>query len=382
VVTSAVRGGNPEVDAARQRGIPVVKRAELLAAILNPKRGIAVAGTHGKTTTSALLGHVLVEAGLDPTVLIGGVSLGLGSNARVGASDLVVAEADEYDRSFLYLQPAIAIITNVDADHLDIYGTEAGVREAFNTFASQVRDFLVVCADEPAALDSARHTGADTVTYGIDGGEWRATNIEDTGNRMRFVARRGGESVPIESPLAGRHNVENALAAVAVSRQLGIHGDTIAAAIASFPGVARRTEVIGVAGGVTVIDDYAHHPREIRVVLSGLRRRTGRPIRVIFQPHTYSRTRDFLDEFAEAFGDAEHVYLLDIYAARETDTLGISGADLAAAVSRKHSSLTYIPDMVRVPQTVADDVRPGDIVVTMGAGDVYRLAPQILGVLR
>jgi UDP-N-acetylmuramate--alanine ligase len=381
VMTSAARDDNPELVEARARGVPVVKRAQLLGAILNPARGIAVAGTHGKTTTSALLGHVLLEAGLDPTILIGGVSVSLGSNARVGRSDLVVAEADEYDRSFLYLHPSIAVILNVEAEHLDIYGTEEGVRDGFATFASQVRDLLVTCADDPGAMAVTAQSQARTVTYGIEAGDWRAADICENGERMSFVVRRAHESVAVDSPLLGRHNVLNVLAAFAVARCLGVPGAVIARTVANFAGVGRRAEVVGEAAGVTVMDDYAHHPSEIRTVLSGLKARSRRPIRVIFQPHTYSRTRDFLADFARAFGDADHVYLLDIYAARETDTLGINGADLASEIERVHPSLTYIPDMQDAAAIVARDTRPGDLVVTMGAGDVYRLAPAVLGAL-
>ncbi len=382
VVTSAARGDNPEVVAARTKGVPVIKRAQLLAEILNPVRGIAVAGTHGKTTTSALLGHILLESGLDPTILIGGISTSLGSNARVGGSDLVVAEADEYDRSFLYLHPSIAVITNVEAEHLDIYGTEEGVRNAFTAFASQVGDLLVTCADDPGAAGVAAVAPVKTVTYGIDAGDWRAEDIQDNLDRIVFVARNGNEAIEVESPLLGRYNVRNTLAALIVARSLNVPGDAIARAVSCFAGVARRTEVIGEAAGVTVMDDYAHHPSEIRAVLSGLRTRTHRPIRVIFQPHTYSRTRDFLGDFAGAFGDAEHVYLLDIYAAREIDTLGVGSADLASEIARWHPSLTYIPDITEVARTVVLDARPGDLVVTMGAGDVYLLGPQILEGLR
>lgn len=382
VVTSAVRQDNPELVAALAHGIPVVKRAELLGAIVNPLRSIAVAGTHGKTTTSALIAHILVEAGLDPTVLIGGISLALHSNARLGRSDLAVTEADEYDRSFLYLQPSIGVITNVEPEHLDIYGTEAGVRAAFIEFAAGVRDLLVVCADDSAALGVAREGRIPFLTYGLEQGEWRATDICEAGSRTRFTARRGDERVEISTPLIGRHNVSNALAAVAVGSRLGVPAGRIASAIDSFSGVARRLEAVGEAGGVLVMDDYAHHPTEIRTVLAGLRARTGRPVRVVFQPHTYTRTRDFLSDFAGAFDDAAHVYLLDIYAAREKDTLGISGSDVARELALRHPSSTYIPDADAVVEQVAADAQPGDVIVSMGAGDVYLLAPRILGALQ
>jgi UDP-N-acetylmuramate--alanine ligase len=382
VVTSAAPADNPEVAAARRRGIPVIKRSELLAAILNPRRGVAVAGTHGKTTTSALIGHLLIEAGLDPTVLIGGISTNVGSNARVGGSDLVVAEADEYDASFLRLRPCIAVVTNVEPDHLDFYGTPERVYEAFSQFAERVEGTLVVCADDEEAMAIANTSTADVVTYGIDAGAWRARDVREEGARTIFSVEHAGVVTEYEMSLAGPHNVRNALAAIAVASCLGVRPETVRAALASFAGVARRSEVIGEAGGVLVMDDYGHHPSEIRTVLGALRRRYQRPIRLIFQPHTYSRTHAFLQDFATSFSDADHVYLLDIYAARETDTLGLAGRDLADAASAHHQRVTYAGTQDRALDLVLRDAGSGDLVLTMGAGDVYRVGPRLLEGLR
>lgn len=377
VVSSAVSADNPEVEAARTKNLPVVKRSQLLAAIVNPRFGVAVAGTHGKTTTTALIGHVLAQAGRDPTVLVGGVSPDLGSNARVGG-DLVVAEADEYDASFHRLRPRIAVITNVEPDHLDFYGTVGKVHEAFRVFARSVEDVLVICADDPILPDLVNGAGARVITYGIQGGEWRARRIHEEGGAMSFLADGPGARIELASPLAGPHNVRNALAALAVAGILGVPHEVTAAALASFSGVERRFELKGEAQGVLVVDDYAHHPTEIRAVLAALKQRYGRPIRLVFQPHTYSRTRAFLDDFARSFGDAEAVYLLDIYAARERDTLGISGRDLAEAAARLHANVSYTEAMDRAIAALLSDLRAGDLVVTMGAGDVNLLGPVLL----
>ncbi len=382
VVTSAIQDGNPDVLAARRLGIPVIKRAELLAEIASAGRGIAVAGTHGKTTTSALIGHVLTQADLDPTILIGGVSANLGSNARMGASDLVVVEADEYDASFLHLKPEIAVITNAEADHLDFYGTVDMVHQAYRDFACGVSKRLILCADDPWLSTLTNGTVSSIDTYGITYGDLRAQGIVDTGEHTRFSAVTGDRALPIQMSLAGRHMVRNALAAILVARYLGLGDQDIARGVATFRGVARRLERRGEAAGILVIDDYAHHPTEIVSNLAALRERYHRPIRLIFQPHTYSRTKSFLSEFAASFGGAEAVYLLDIYASRERDMLGISGRDLANEAKRLRGQITYTETGECAVETVLREVQPGDIVLTMGAGDVNRIGDQILDALR
>jgi UDP-N-acetylmuramate--alanine ligase len=430
VVTSAAPEDNPEVREALERGIPVIKRAVLLAEIANAGRGIAVAGTHGKSTTSALIGHMLTEAGHDPTVLIGGISANLGSNARAGKSDLVVVEADEYDASFLRLQPEIAVITNVEPDHLDFYGTPEAVHDAFSRFAYQARGILVMCADDPVLANLVSASPASVNSYGLTHGDWRASHIREQSGRTTFVAAyrqethherhlpvgagrfppsagppddahrdsvrraRAMEGAPVEGhrlphaapprriqcdmTLAGNHNVLNALAAIAVCSALGVEDHVLVRALSTFRGVERRFEIKGEASGVLVMDDYAHHPTEIRVNLEAAKRRFDRPVRLVFQPHTYSRTRDFLSDFAAAFGGADTVYLLDIYAARETDTLGITGADLALAAARLHPDIRYTKSIEQTVESLLQDLVPGDLVLTMGAGDVYSVGTSLL----
>lgn len=379
VVVTAAPEDDPEVVEARSRAIPVVKRSEFLAAIVNPRRGIAVAGTHGKTTTSALIGWILTSAGLDPTVLIGGISRDLDSNARVGRSDVVVAEADEFHGSFLKLRPSLAVITNVEAEHLDFYGNETRLRAAFAEFADNVVDAVVLCADDPF-LRSIQ-TRAEIVTYGLGRGDWQITDVRDESNKTSFVVTRSARSDRFSTQLAGVHNARNATAAIAVAWLLDVPMESIREAVASFRGTARRFERKGEAGGVLVLDDYAHHPTEIRVSLDAARRRFNRPIRLVFQPHTYSRTKAFLEDFACAFGAADAVYLLDIYAARERDALGISGRDLADAAQRGHPHVVYTGDADITVEAITRDARPGDLVMTMGAGDVYLLGPRILEAL-
>lgn len=383
VISSAVGADVPDVAAARAAGVTVIKRAEMLAKIANAGRGIAVAGTHGKTTTSALIGHLLTEAGLDPTILIGGISVNLGSNARLGQGDLVVVEADEYDASFLRLRPEIGIITNAEADHLDFYGTVERVHEAFRAYAEAVTGTLIACVDDPivpslvaSPPSRVQAIEADIQTYGIDHGEFRAADIQETGSVTTFTAGAGRH--PYQMCLAGRHNVRNALAAILAAQTLGIAETDIARGLESFRGVARRFERKGEAGGVLVLDDYAHHPTEIRSNLEALRARFNRPIRLVFQPHTYSRTKSFLPEFAASFAGADAVYLLDIYAARETDTLGIAGQDLACLAMARHPHVAYVETADAAVEHLLADVQPGDLVVTMGAGDIYHLGPRLL----
>lgn len=381
VISSAVPPDNPELVAARGAGIPVVKRAELLAAIMNAGTGIAVAGTHGKSTTSALIGHLLVEGGRDPTVLIGGISTNLGSNARIGDGRLVVVEADEYDASFRHLSPTVGVITNVEPDHLDFYRTVGRLHAAFRDFAAAVTGTLIVCADDPVLRFLVGGVASRIITYGTEAGEWRGEAIEEEGGKTSFRVRHAGAVDRYETPLAGVHNVRNALAAIIVADAFGLPRDTIAHGLATFAGLQRRFEIKGEVNDVLVMDDYAHHPTEVQVNLTAMKSRFNRPVRLIFQPHTYSRTHDLLDEFAGSFGEADAVYLMDIYAARETNTLGIAAADLAAAAARRHAGVRYTGTADDTLAAVLRDVQPGDLVVTMGAGDVYRLAPRILGAL-
>jgi UDP-N-acetylmuramate--alanine ligase len=384
VVTSAAREDNPETAAARSRGVPVVKRAAVLGAIADAGRGIAVAGTHGKTTTSALIGWILTEAGLSPTVLVGGIVNTWRSNAVVGAGDLVVIEADEYDASFLELHPDIAVITNVEADHLDFFETEHRMLSAFREFALGVSSTLIICADDPILPELTLDAAAKIISYGIQKGDWRARNIVESSDGVSFQIRHDLDSSLNMGRnhwrilLAGEHNIRNALAAIIVCHELGVPHGALAEAVGTFPGVARRAEVRGEAKDILVVDDYAHHPTEIRVNLAAFRQRYRRPMRVVFQPHTYSRTKHLFDDFVSAFDDADVVYLLDIYPARELDDLGISGHMLAEGVAGRHPDVHYTETADATVDRLVAESQAGDLVVTMGAGDVYHIGPRLL----
>jgi UDP-N-acetylmuramate--alanine ligase len=378
VVTSAAPVDNPELEAARRRGIPVVKRAELLAAVAATGKGVAVAGTHGKTTTSALIGHVLTAAGLDPTILIGGVSRSLGSNARVGEGEWIVVEADEYDRSFLHLRPEISVITGVEPDHLDIYGSAEGVRDAYRQFAARTIETLIVCADDPHMSEVVDGMSARVITYGLGAGDWQGDEVREEGEHTSFIAGHEGRRERFCTQLAGLHNVRNILAAAIAASCLGVSGEIIRSAVESFPGVERRFEIKGEERDVLVMDDYAHHPTEISTNLAALKSRYDRRVLAVFQPHTYSRTKAFLDGFARSFGDADLVYLMDVYAARENDALGVSSETLAERTSRYRAGVAYTGTEERTLSRLVSDTRPGDIVITLGAGDVNRLGPKLL----
>jgi UDP-N-acetylmuramate--alanine ligase len=382
VIITPAAGGAPDVAAARDAGIPVIRRAQLLGAIANRGHGIAVAGTHGKSTTSSLIAHILIEAGLDPTVVVGAVAANLGSNARVGGSPYVVVEADEFDSAFLELTPALGVVTSAEPEHLDYFGTAERMYGAFVQFARQVRETLIICADDTPVDRITSGAGCKVVTYGVEAGEWRAWNIEERHGATFFRAGSDGPVREYVMTLAGEYNVRNALAALVTAHELGITPETAASALSHFTGVGRRFERVGESDGVLVMDDYGHHPTEIRKTLAAIRRRFDRRILVIFQPHTFSRTRAFLPDFACAFRDASRVYVLDIYGARERDTLGISSLDLVRAASEFHPDVVYTGTQEVTLQKVLQDAAPGDLVVTMGAGDVDRLGPELLAGMR
>ncbi len=399
-VTSAANEDNPEVAAARAVGIPVLRRRDLLGALMAGQVGIAVAGTHGKTTTTALLAHVLHEAGLDPTYIIGGVLRNTGTNAGVGRGPHFVIEADEYDRMFLGLRPQMAIITNIEHDHPDCYPTLDEVRAAFAEFAALLSDdgLLVVCADDPEAraLGDSRRTAAHPVAfYGISGaaGEasagdeafWRASDLApDAGGGTAFTVWRGAQSLGrVRLALAGRHNVLNALAVIAVADQVGVPFAVTAGALDSFLGTGRRAETLGVAGGVTVISDYAHHPTAVRVTLEALRARPGlRDLWAVWQPHTYGRMRALADEFAAAFAAADHVLVTDVYSVRETVTPGLDAAGMAAQIAGAgHPDVRYTGPLDATAEALIACVRPGDVIALLSAGDALRVGRQVLDVL-
>jgi UDP-N-acetylmuramate--alanine ligase len=383
VYSSAIPATNVELRAARAQNIPVIPRAEMLAELMRLRHGIAVAGAHGKTTTTSLIGTVLEEAGLDPTVVVGGRLHARGANSRLGSSDLLVAEADESDGSFLRLAPTNVVITNVDREHLDHYGDFETLCDAFVEFANRVPFYgsAVLCIDDPHVQALLPRITRRTRTYGISPqAEIRADEIQTHGFGMRFQVLRRGEPLGVaELALPGRHNVQNALATIAIALELGVAFADITRALASFRGVARRFERHGERAGVTVFEDYAHHPAEIRATLAAARPIAPARILVAFQPHRYTRTRDCLAELAGAFHDADVLVLTEIYGAGEPKIPGIDGTRLAElARAAGHRGTRFVPDVSALVPALRDLAQPGDWVLFMGAGDIGRQAKVFL----
>jgi len=387
VISSAVSRDHPEVVAARQNNITVVRRAEMLGELMRLKYGIAVAGTHGKTTTTSLIGTVLTEAGLDPTVIVGGRLRVSGTGARLGKSEYLVAEADEYDRSFLRLQPIVAVVTSVDEDHLDTYAGLDEIRSAFVTFASKVPFFgqAILCLDDTNIQGFLPQLKKEhrVVTYGVSPqADLRATEFESTasGSRFKVLDSRQGELGTVELPMPGLHNVRNSLAAIAVGQAMGIPFASIAQALAGFSGVHRRFETRGVWRGAKVIDDYAHHPTEVSATLEATRQAfPGAVIHVVFQPHLFSRTRHLALEFGRSLLGADTAVVTDIYASREQPEPGVT-SDLVVEAARRsgHRHVRLCADWRQVPERLAAEVQEGDVILTLGAGDIYRLAELLV----
>ncbi len=389
VVSSAIPESNPELAEARRRGLPVWPRAKMLAELAGDRLTVAVAGTHGKTSTSSMAAAAFTAAGQDPTFLIGGELTGIGTNARGGDGRFYVVEADESDGSFLLLDPYCAIVTNVEADHLDHYASLAEIVETFEVFLSHVRPdgVAVLCADDAVLRGIASDATRRTVTYGV---------AEDADVRMLSYSAGGAGSdfevtFPDETRIAchvgtpGRHMALNATAVLAAAWALDIDVHLCAEGIGSFSGVKRRFETVGEVGGVRVVDDYAHHPTEVRATLGAARAATDpeSDVWVVFQPHRYTRTAALAGEFGEAFPSADRVVLLDVYSAGEAPVPGVSGKTLVDAVLRAHprTRLAYFPHRAAVAEYVARRARPGDIVLTMGAGDVTTMGPEIVRAL-
>ncbi len=395
VATAAVSDANPEVAAARRREVPIVSRAQFLGELMAAHRGvkIAVAGTHGKTTTTALLGVMLQSAGLDPTVFVGGEVPQLGGNVRIGSPDgPFVAEACEAYDSFLHLRPDIAIITNIEADHLDHYGTERGVYDGFYKFLRGLKPDAVIvpCLDSMGVWQTLAIFSPDAMPkisgYAIEDErpESQADHL-DLDRKTAFDWRIKGETVPIKLSVPGRHNVLNALAAATVGNLLDVPKAKIAAGLAEFRGAGRRQEILGEAGGVLVMDDYAHHPTEIRATLEAMRHAyPTRRIVAIFQPHLYSRTRDFLGEFAFELSKADALIVTDIYKARETPIAGVDAADIAALAKKQKPDLAalYLPDRLKIPAMLRTLIRPNDLVLFMGAGDIREQGEEFARLLK
>ncbi|WP_018948914.1 UDP-N-acetylmuramate--L-alanine ligase [Thioalkalivibrio sp. ALMg11] len=384
VVSSAINPDNPEVQEARRRGIPIVRRAEMLAELMRFRYGIAVAGTHGKTTTTSLVASVLAEAGMDPTFVIGGRLNSTASHSNLGAGDYLVAEADESDASFLHLQPMISIVTNIDADHLGTYGNDFGkLRATFLEFLHHLPFYgiAVLCADDPQVRDLYRELERPRLTYGIDQeADVCALNVRQEGVRMYFdLALPGQAAFPVTLNLPGRHNVLNALAAAAVAHELEVAPEAIQAALARFQGIGRRFQVQELQtaqGALTLVDDYGHHPREIAATQAAARDAwPGRRRITIFQPHRYTRTRDLFEDFAEALSETDVLILLEVYAAGEDPIPSADGRSLARAIRlRGRVEPVFVERAEDVIGVLAGMLRPDDVVLAQGAGDIGRLA--------
>ncbi len=386
VISSAVDQGNPEVQAARERSIPVIRRAEMLGELMRLKFSVGICGTHGKTTTTSILGHILAEAGYDPTLIIGGRLISIETNAQLGKSDYLIAEADEYDRSFLELFPSLAVATNLEPEHLDCYRDFRDLSDSFAAFLNRVPfcGTVIYNADDPGLRavvpdvkrpllpfgfsERARMRGIDSVNEQKSGSFGLTLDGRDLG---RFTLN-----------IPGAHNLENALAATVCAYDLEVPIETIQTALASFAGVVRRFEIKGVTEGVTVVDDYAHHPTEVQAaVTTGKNFADGRLI-AVFQPHLFSRTRFFYREFASALAIADEIILAEIYPSREKPIAGVdSGLILDVLKERGYRRVIYEPDMARIPRLIAGTARSGDVVMTIGAGSIYRIVPQILNAL-
>ncbi len=389
VYSSAVTPDNPELTEAYRKKIPVVRRAEMLAELTRLKYSIGIAGTHGKTTTTSMISLVLMAGHLDPTVIVGGKLSGLGgTNARLGRGEFIVVEADEFDRSFLSLTPSIAVLTTLETDHLDCYRDLDDIKGAFLQFASKVPfyGFVVLCLDEPALQDIMPQLNKKKIiTYGINPqADLQAIDIVARENKSTFtVVRQGKElgSITIQSP--GLHNVRNALAAISVGLELEISFEKVKEGLEKFSGVYRRWELKAEVGGISIYDDYAHHPTEIKATLQGAKAGWKRRIVCVFQPHLYSRTRDFQDEFGRSFFNADMLIVTDVYPAREDPIQGVTGQLISdAAIRFGHKDVHYIRDKTKVPGFLKLTTHPGDIVITMGAGDIWKNGLQFIDLLK
>jgi UDP-N-acetylmuramate--alanine ligase len=383
VYSSAVPRANAELRAAEAAGIPVIPRAEMLAELMRMKYGVAIGGSAGKTTTTSMTAEVLAAGGLDPTTIVGGRVISLGANSRLGAGEVLVAEADESDGSFLRLVPTVVVITNIDRDHLDFYGSFEKLHAAFVEFANHVPFYgaAVLCIDDPHVQTLLPQVTRRVWTYGLSPqADIAAERVEAAGLGMRFAARfRGTPLGAFSLRVPGRHNVQNALAALAVGLEFDVKVARIAEALAEFRGVERRFEIRGERDGMLVIDDYSHHPAKIRAALAAAREGLGRRVVVAFQPHRYTRTRDVFDELARAFHDADVVLLTEIYAAGEEKIPGVSAAVLAEAVRAcGHRSVEFVAERSALVPRLRELSRPGDLVFFMGAGDIGRLAGEFL----
>ncbi len=387
VYSSAIHADNPEIREARAVGIPVISRAEMLAELMRVKYGVAIAGSHGKTTTTSLVATILNAAGLDPTVVVGGRMAALGSNARLGEGDLLVAEADESDGSFLRLTPTIAVVTNIDAEHLDHYQTHERLKEAFLQFIEKVPFYglAVLCLDHPHVQELLPRVQRRHVTYGVSPqADYSARGISFQGTSVRFEAFRRAEAMgEVLVQMPGRHNVLNTLAALAVADELEVPLDVAKEALSTFHGVARRFTVVDTVQGVTLVDDYGHHPAEIVATLTAARSAFRGRVLVAFQPHRYSRTSLLFEEFTRSFNQADLLCVTPVYPAGEAPIADATGHRLAAAISEHgHHAVQHVEDRDQLCRILAAQAEPGDVVIALGAGDINRILPAVRDLLK
>lgn len=387
VYSSAVKKENPEVTEAVSRQIPIIPRAEMLAELMRLKYGIAIAGTHGKTTTTSMISMILNNANMDPTIVTGGKLNSIGANAKLGGGDFLVAEADESDRSFLKLSPTIAIVTNIDREHMDTYKDMEDVKSAYLNFMNKVPFYgcAVICLDHPVIQSLVPGITRRFISYGLTAqADVHARNIRHEGMKTTFEVWHNRERLgEIALGLPGEHNVYNALAAATVARELEIDFAHIKAGLEGFTGVERRFHVRGEAGGITVVDDYGHHPEEIKAVLRAAKKGWTNRVVVVFQPHRYSRTKDLYQEFLSAFNDAEKLILADIYPAGEERIEGVSGEALYKGIKAYgHKDVAYVPETANIPEYLKGVTLPGDIIITLGAGDIWKAGVKFLELVR
>jgi UDP-N-acetylmuramate--alanine ligase len=387
VISSAVKSNNPEVIEAQRRKTPIIPRAEMLAELMRLKYGITVAGTHGKTTTTSMVATILQRAGMDPTVVVGGRLNSLGSNAKLGTGDFMVVEADESDRSFLMLSPTLALITNIDEDHMESYRGLDDLKNAFVQFINKVPFYgaVILCWDDPNILSVIPQVRRRIISYGFNiGADLNILNAVYQGFKSQFTLRHRGEMLgDFQLNIPGRHNILNAAAAIAVGLDLGLWPETLRAALESFSGADRRFQIKGQVRGVTLIDDYGHHPTEIKATLEAARNLGDHRLIVIFQPHRYSRTRYCFDAFARCFGQADAVVISDIYAAGEDPLEGVTSERLVKAIKQLgHQNARYLKDLNEIASHLEYELEAGDLVITMGAGNVWRVGEELLQKLK
>ena len=385
VVSSAIKENNPELQKARALGLSIISRGELLAELMAREKGIAVAGSHGKTTTSSMIAWCLEKNGWDPTIVVGGEVTNIGDNAKLGRGEYMVAEADESDGSFLKLNPYIAVVTNVEDDHLDHYGTFDNIVTAFADFLALVppTGFSVVGTDSPVTKALAKEQ-PKVITYGFDAeADYRAVQLQLTENHSKATVQYKGTYLgTLELKMPGKHNIGNALATVAVCLELGLSFGEITEALASFQGAKRRFQHLGTAGDIKVVDDYAHHPTEISATLAAAKQLEPRILWAVFQPHRFSRTHQLYQEFGKAFKDADQVVITDIYAAVESPIPGVSAEIIVKAIEEEGGKVVYLPGQQEIVTYLRDHCGPGDMVLTLGAGDIWQVGSKLLQQLR